>query len=71
MEHVGDDDTNRSRWVQYNPHGLMKKTGGTGINRKNRDYLDNSIIKIGKNTEMSPGELRRVAVSQNPANAGV
>ena len=31
-----------------------------------RDYPDNSIIKIGQNTEKSPGDLRRLAVTQTP-----
>ena len=30
----------------------------------NNNHQDNSIIKIGQNTEKSPGDLRRLAVTQ-------
>ena len=33
----------------------------TGFNHR-----DNSIIKIGQNIKKNPGDLRRLAVSQNP-----
>ena len=33
-------------------------------NRKNRDYPDRSIFKIGWNTEKSSGDLKRLAVTQ-------
>ena len=32
----------------------------------NRDYPDNSIVEIGKNTEKSPEDLTRLAVTQTP-----
>ena len=28
--------------------------------------VDNSIIRIGKNTEKSPGDLRKLAVTRSP-----
>ena len=31
-----------------------------------RDHPDNSIVKIGLNTEKSPGDLRRLAVTWTP-----
>ena len=36
--------------------------------RMSGDYPDYSIIKMGQNTEKSPGDLRRLAVSQNSVN---
>ena len=33
--------------------------------RISRDHLNYSIVKIGQNTEKSPGDLRRLAVTQN------
>ena len=36
--------------------------------RKSRDYSNYSIIEIGKNTEKSPRDLRRLAVTQTPVN---
>ena len=39
----------------------------TAGNRRTRiDHLNWSIIKIGYNTEKSPGDLRRFAVAQTP-----
>ena len=36
------------------------------IRGSSRDHPNNSIIKIEQNTEKSPGDLRRLAVSQTP-----
>ena len=35
-------------------------------NRKNRDHPDHSIFKISQNTGKSPGDLRRLVVTQTP-----
>ena len=40
----------------------QKKTGGMRI-QENRDHLDHNIGKVG---EKSPGDLRRLAVTQTP-----
>ncbi len=32
------------------------------------DHLNYSIIEIGQNTEKSPGDFRRLAVTQTPVN---
>ena len=40
--------------------------GGLGNKRTNGDHRSNSIVEIGQNTEVSPGDLRRIAVTQNP-----
>ena len=37
--------------------GLKPKTRGIGNQRKGRDETDHSIAKIGKNTQMNPGDL--------------
>ena len=47
-----------------------------GNKRTSRDHPDYSIIKISQNTEKSPGDLRKFAVTQNSSekplvNAGV
>ena len=34
--------------------------------RTSRDHPDNRIIKINQNTKKSPGDLRRLAVTQTP-----
>ena len=36
------------------------------LEKKSGDHQDNSIIKIWQNTEKSPGNLRRLAVTQIP-----
>ena len=41
-------------------------TGGLGNKMTNGDYPNNSIIKIDQNTEKSPGDLKRLAVTQTP-----
>ena len=41
--------------------GLLK---GFGNWRTGRDYRNNSIAKNGQNPETSPGDLRRLAVTQ-------
>ena len=46
--------------------GLLKGTGRFGSWRTSGDHLNYSIIENGQNTEKSPGDLRRLAVSQNP-----
>ena len=42
---------------------IGKGTGTLENKRSSRDHPDYSIIKIGQNTEKSPGDLRRFAVS--------
>ena len=43
--------------------GLLK---GLGIRRTSRDPPNYYIIENGQNTEKSPGDLRRLAVTQTP-----
>ena len=44
--------------------GLFK--GGLGSLRTGRDYQNDSIDENGQNPETSPGDLRRLAVTQPP-----
>ena len=46
--------------------GLLKRPGGFGSWRTGRDYPNDSIIENGQNTKKSPGDLRRLAVTQTP-----
>ena len=48
------------------PKGLVKGTRRLRNQRTIRDLPDYSIIKISQNTEKSPGDLKRLAVSQTP-----
>ena len=42
------------------------RSGGIGSWRTGRDYPNDSIAEDGQNTETSPGDLRRLVVSQTP-----
>ena len=46
--------------------GLLKGTGGFGSWGTSGDHPSNNIIENGQNTEKSPGDLRRLAVTQTP-----
>ena len=46
--------------------GLLKDLGRFGSWRTCEDFPNDSIIENGQNTEKSPGDLRRVAVTQTP-----
>ena len=67
MEYDGDSDTNCYWWTRNNPQRLGKETGRVG-NRGTSRYHPNhtSIVKISQNIEKSPGDLRRLAVTQTP-----
>ena len=45
---------------------VTKGTGGLGSWRTSGDYPNYYIIENGQNTEKSPGDLRRLAVTQTP-----
>ena len=53
--------------TRNNPQRIGKGTWRLGNERTSRDHPDYIIIKIGKNTEKSPGDLRRLVVIQTPA----
>ena len=63
VEHESDKDTN------YNWKGLKRLgnwTGRVGHQRTKRDHPDYNIVEIGQNTEKSPWDLWRFAVTQTP-----
>ena len=64
MEHEGDDYTNRDWCFQYSNKVIIKRTGGLGNLRTSGDHPNNSIVENGQNTEKSPGDLRRLVVTQ-------
>ena len=45
---------------------ITKETGGFGGWRTSGDHPNYYIIENGQNTEKSPGDLRKVAVTQTP-----
>ena len=56
MEHEGDRDTNCNWCAQNNSQTLDKGTERLRNQRTSSDCSDNSIIKIGQNTEKSTGD---------------
>ena len=66
MGHEGDGDTRCNRRTQYSHQRIDKGTGGLGYNRTSGDYPNDSTIKIDQNTKKSPGDLRKLAVTQTP-----
>ena len=76
MEHESDSDTNFKWCARNNPKRLGKETGKFKDQRISEDHPDYSINEIHQNTKKSPGELRKLVVTQTPvkkpsANAGV
>ena len=66
MEHEGDGDINCS-WCTWNgPQELGKETRRIGDQKRNLNHPSYSIAKIGQNIKKSPGDLRRLAVTQTP-----
>ena len=66
MEHERDVHTNGNWCVWYNPQRIGKGFGRLGNKRTSGDHPNYSIIKIGQNTEKSPGDLKRLAVTHIP-----
>ena len=64
MEHKGDVNTNYYWCSWYSHQKVNKETGGLGNMRRNGDHPNYYIIEIGQNTEKSPGDLRRLSVTQ-------
>ena len=62
MEHVSDDDTSCKLRARYSDQRLGKVPRRFGNLITNGD----SIIKIGHNIVKSPGNLRRLTVTQIP-----
>ena len=41
---------------------IGKRAGRVGNRRTNRDYSDNNVGKISKNTEKSPGNMKKLVL---------
>ena len=66
MEHEGDNYTIMIGAFGRVIKGLFKGTGGFGGWRLSGDHPNYNIIENSQNTEKSPGDLRRFAVTQTP-----
>ena len=76
MEHKSEGDTNCNWCAEYSHQRIGTGTGGLANKRTTGDHLNYSIIEICQNTKKSPGDLIRLAVTQDfsekpSANAGV
>ena len=63
-EHENFVYTNCNLCAWYSHQRINKGTEGLGNDKKSGDYPNNCIIEVGQNTEKSPGDLRRLAVTQ-------
>ena len=52
--------------TRYSNERTIKRSGGLGKKRASGNYPNYCIIEIGQNTEKSPRDLSRLAVSQIP-----
>ena len=66
VEHESDDYTNCDWCSWYSHQRTGSRTGGLGNKRTSGDNPNYSIVEIGQNTEKSPGDLRRLVVTQTP-----
>ena len=63
MEYESDDYTNCNWCSWYNHQRIGTWTGRLGNGRTSRDHPNYGIVKIGQNTEKSPGDIRRLTVT--------
>ena len=66
MEHEGDNYTNRDWCFWFSHQRIIKGTGELGGRRTSGDHSNYSIVQNGQNTEKSPGDLMRLAVTRTP-----
>ena len=64
VEHESDVYTNCNWCSWYSHQKINKGTGGLENKRTNGDHPNYYTIEIGQNTEKSPGNLRRLAVTE-------
>ena len=69
MEHEGDNYANWDWCFWHGNYRIIKGPGGFGSWLPSEDHPNNSIIENGLYTEKSPGDLRRLAVTQSPVTA--
>ena len=66
MELESDGDTNYNWRTRYNHQRIDTRIGGLRNKKASGDHRNYSIIENGHNTKKSPGDLRRLAVTQTP-----
>ena len=63
-ESDGDASCNWCAWYCHQKIGT--KTGGLEYKRTNAEQVNDNIFEISQNTKKSPGDLRKLAVTQTP-----
>ena len=66
MQHESDGDTNCNWCSWYSHQRIGTESVGLGNKKVSGDLLNSCIVEIGQNTEKSPGDLRRLTVTQTP-----
>ena len=64
-EHKDDGNIKSNWYAGNNAQRTGKKTRRLGNKREIGNHSDDNIIKIWQNTEKSPGDLRKLAVTQS------
>ena len=59
-----DGDANCNQCTRDSHQRIGKGTGGRGNRKISGNHPNYCIVEIGKNTKESPGDLRRLAVTQ-------
>ena len=59
-------DTSCNWCAWYSHQRIDKETGRFRNGRTSEEHLNYSIIKINQNTEKTPGDFRRLVVTQTP-----
>ena len=66
MDYESNSDTNCNWRARYSHEMIGLGTGGHGNKRTSGDHPNDSNVEIGQNTEKSPGDGRRLAVTLTP-----
>ena len=66
MEREGDNYTNCDWCFWHGNKRIIEGPGGFGSWRPSGDHPNNSIIENCQNTVKSPGDLRKLSVTQSP-----
>ena len=66
MKKESDGNTSCNQYTQYSHQRIDKGTGGFRNKRASGDHPNYSFVEIGQNTKKSPGDLKRLVVTQVP-----
>ena len=66
MEHKSNCDANCNPCAQYSHQRIEKGTGRIGNKNSSGNHPNDNTVKISENTEKSPDDLRKLAVSETP-----